>query len=208
MFSDAHIDALRSKVAARLSEKRFTHVLGVEACAIKLAKLFMSDKTNELRAAALLHDVTKELPTDEQLKLLASEKFNLTDEDMKSKQLFHSFTAPIIVRHDFPEFATADILSAVFKHTVGDSEMSIFDKIIFISDYVEDNRTFDSCIKVRELLFNGIEELDASERIKRLDKACLASVNGTIKALEKNGSNINSRIFITKKNLEKQILQN
>lgn len=198
MITDAMLGALTEEVSRRVSPKRFSHVLGVERCAALLGEYILPERVNELRAAAILHDVTKELPSDEHIRLLTESGFPLTDEDKKTLGVLHSFTAPIVVKRDFSGFATDDVLLAVKNHTVGTSCMSTFEKIIFVSDYAEDTRTYESCIAVRKMLFDGMETLSLSERLKRLDEACLMSVDGALLALEKMGQPVNSRIFETR----------
>ena len=65
------ITHLRETVKASMSEKRSFHTLAVEQMAIRLGQIYAPDKIYVLRAAALLHDITKELRGDEQIKLCA-----------------------------------------------------------------------------------------------------------------------------------------
>ena len=133
IYSEQDLNELKELVEQRISPKRFSHVLGVERCAARLASSLIPDSISEVRAAAILHDVSKQLPYAEQIDLLNEAGFELNDEDMLTEGVLHSFTAPIIIKRDFEKFSTDDILSATLKHTVGDEEMSIFDKIIFIN---------------------------------------------------------------------------
>lgn len=204
MITDEMLVSLRREVARRVSEKRFSHVLGVERCAARLASYILPEKETELRAAAILHDVTKEIPYAEQIKILEDEGISLTDEDRATEGVLHSFTAPIIVKRDFEAFATDDILAAVRNHTVGDENMSTFEKIIFISDYAEDTRTYESCVAVRKMLFDNIEALGEIDRLNRLNQACLASIDGALEALKRCSRPINSRMYKTRNSLLKK----
>ena len=56
-FGNESITSLRLKVKDRLSEKRYVHTLGVEKMARHLGTILLSDRLNELSAAALLHDI-------------------------------------------------------------------------------------------------------------------------------------------------------
>ena len=201
------LEDLRIAVSARVSEKRFSHILGVERCAVSLGKIFLPDSVDELAAAALLHDVTKEIPTALQIKMLEEAGFALTEEDKSTEGVLHSFTAPIVIKRDFPQFATDNVLLAVGNHTVGRENMSIFEKIIFISDYAEDTRRYESCKQVRRALFDGIEDLGGDDLIKRLDMAMLMSVDGALSALERMGQRINSRMYLTRNSLSMNKLQ-
>lgn len=202
VFSEEKLLDLKEKVRLRMSEKRFSHTLGVERCAKKLGELILPERVLELRAAAVLHDISKEMPLELQFDILRENAFELTEEDKETIGVIHSFSAPYVVKRDFSDFATDDILSAVFNHTLACENMSTFDKIIFVSDYAEDTRIYSSCVKVREFLLDGIEALDTVGRAKRLDEAFLAAINGALEALERMGQPINSRIYIAKKYLE------
>ena len=66
-YTDADIDKLRRDVAAYLTEKRYRHTLAVEGETAYMAALYMPERENELRAAALLHDIAKKLSYENQL---------------------------------------------------------------------------------------------------------------------------------------------
>ena len=59
IFSNDKIAELRDKVRGRLSAKRFAHVLAVEDCAAKLGAYMLPSRVDELRVAALLHDISR-----------------------------------------------------------------------------------------------------------------------------------------------------
>ena len=205
-YTENELDVLKEHVKCRMSEKRFSHTLAVERTARILGELILPSSTSELRAAAILHDVTKEIDIFDQINMLESFGFPLTEEDKKTEGIIHSFTAPITIKRDFSRFATENILSAIEKHTVGDEEMSIFDMIIFVSDYAEDTRPFPSCKEVRKKLFENLENENYEGRVERLKNAFCGAVLGAENALNRLGVPINSRmekakIFLRKNNL-------
>lgn len=206
-YSDKQLDDLMAAVSARMSEKRFSHTLGVAACAVRLGRALLPEKISELKAAALLHDVSKELPVSRHLEILRSDSEEYTDEDFETKGVLHSFTAPYIIKEYFPDFYIPEIVSAVYNHTVGSEHMSVFDKIIFISDYIEQGRTYASCIKVRDALMDGFDELSYQEKLKRLDEACIGAIDGSAAALISSGQKINSRMYKTRESLIRDKLQ-
>ena len=118
-YSSKVLEDLRTEISLRVCGIRFSHILGVERCAVSLGTLFLPERIDELSAAALLHDVTKEIPIDQQIKMLEESGFLLTEEDKNTPGVLHSFTAPLIIKRDFHLFATEDILEAVENHTVG-----------------------------------------------------------------------------------------
>ncbi len=197
IISDEMLVRLRSSVKERMSQKRFAHTLGVERAAIRLGEYFLPERINELCAAALLHDIAKELPYEEQLKAFLS----YSDRDSYSgvDAALHSFAAPAIVLESYPEFATDDILDAVYNHTLGKPDMSVFCEIIFLSDYIEDGRTYESCRKVAEQLYSDLERVSLnSERMSALHRAVVRSIDFTIDSLVKRGSTIDDSVILTK----------
>ena len=204
MMDEKELSLLRASVRERVGERRFSHILGVERLAVKLGRALIPDRVNELRCAAILHDVSKRIPKDEQIKLLDSAGFELTDEDIETDGVLHSFSGPIVIKRDFPKLAIPDVLRAVENHTVGRAGMTVFEKIIFVSDYAEDTREYSSCIAVREKLLSGFDALSNEEKLKRLDEACIGAIDGAIEALYRMGKPINSRIFATKNYLLKK----
>ena len=142
MICADRIEKLRVEVGARLSDKRYAHTLGVERAAVRIGEYCLPDKITELAVAALLHDVAKEMPREDQLAAMERSGIAFTAEDYDSHALYHAFAACVLVREEFSDIATDDILSAVFKHTSGDAEMSVFDEIGLFDEnfesYVED----------------------------------------------------------------------
>ena len=69
MITEQMLDTLRQRVSEGMSPKRFNHTAEVEKMAAYLGELYAPDKVDVLRAAALLHDVTKEYSTDRQLQI-------------------------------------------------------------------------------------------------------------------------------------------
>lgn len=198
-FSDNQIDFLREKIADRLSEKRFSHTLGVLRAAERIGKSFMKIDVSELSAAALLHDVTKELCFEEQLALFFDVGITLSDSDIKSPLILHSLSAPFVVKRDFPEFATDNVLSAVKNHTTGAPGMSLFDEIILISDYIEDSRTYESCVAVRDALYSALAACRTESECEiALHKSVYESLVFTEMDVIKRGRFLNERSVSTK----------
>ena len=66
-IAESEIEGIRTRVGVSMSEKRYRHTLAVEEMASRLADLYCPEKKNKIRAAALLHDITKELGVGQQL---------------------------------------------------------------------------------------------------------------------------------------------
>lgn len=137
-------------------QSRLKHVLGVEKMALKLANEHHADST-KIQIAALLHDITKYIPTKEHVHII-KENYKNSDEILNgyNKFIYHGFTAAVIARNKY-DIKDQDILNAIIHHTVGKPAMTIYEKILFIADYTEENRTYPNCVKARKLLSQDID---------------------------------------------------
>lgn len=179
-YTEKQLDSLREIMRGRLSEKRFLHTLGVEKMARKIGKKCLPDRINELCVAALLHDVSKEYSEAEHFLLIEKYNIPMGEEEISQPALWHSLTAAAAIREDFPQYAEADVLSAVYNHTVGSPDMSVFDEIILLSDYIEEGRTYENCVSLRN---SFISELDMASSV---DEAVLALHRAVAKSLDNN----------------------
>ena len=80
-----------------------------------------------------------------------------------------------------------EVLSAVAKHTTGDREMSLLDRIVFIADYTEKNRCGGFFEEVRNLV-------DSEGLVAAIAFAC----DETIKIILKRGEPIDIRTIYTR----------
>ena len=193
-FTDKQIESLRLDVSKRLSQKRFAHTLGVEEMAVIIGEKCLPDMVDKLRVAALLHDISKEYSEAEQILLAKSHNIEFDVDDLESPLIWHSLTAGAIISDEFSEFNDEDVLSAVYNHTVGSRGMSLFDEIIFISDYIEFGRTYDSCIGVRESLLSALSEsTDMHMCIDALHKATISSLQNNIIQLKQKHKSCHRR---------------
>ena len=175
---------LRETIKSSMSEKRSYHTLAVEQMAMRIADIYVPDKKNVLRAAALLHDITKEIKTDGQIALCAEYGIELSDQDILAPKTLHARTAAARIALQFPEFADPEVVSAVRWHTTGRANMSLCEKIIYLSDYIDDSRTFEDCIRVRERFFDfDFENASDREKLEHLDDTLIYSYDLTIKEL-------------------------
>ena len=190
-ISIEQINALRSDISDKMSGFRLEHTLGVEKMAIRLGEIYCPEKINLLRAAALLHDVTKELSIEGHAEIY--NRFGLTPskEFLDSPATLHSVSASLIIPETYPSFADEELISAVRYHTTGRVGMSICDKIIYLADYIEENRKYEDCIALRNEFFSAEpEKMSESEKITHLNRVILHSFDLTIADLEEKGRTV------------------
>lgn len=184
MAEKRSLDDLRIAISALESEKRYSHTLGVEQEAAALGELLLPDRVDALRAAALLHDMTKCLSDEEQLALAKEVGVPLTPELLASPQVLHGLTAARMIPKQFPDFAAPEIVHAVEVHTTGAPDMSLFDKILFVADYTEPGRSQSVCRETRRCMW---ERLDASEdKYRVLDETVCRILRDTVQYLHEN----------------------
>ncbi len=184
MINESNLLQLREHIKVSMSGRRAVHTLEVEQMAIRLGEIYAPAEIYTLRAAALLHDITKELNTDEHIVLCEKYAVQLEENDIYAPKTLHARTAAAIIPYKYPEFATDGVLSAVRWHTTGREGMALSEKIIYLADYIDMSRTFDDCIKLRNYFFGfDFENATFDEKISHLNDTLLMSYDMTITAL-------------------------
>lgn len=181
-YTEEQLDQLRSEVEKRETPARFRHTLGVEREAAALGELLEPDSVSELRAAAILHDLTKSFTDAEQIKLMRAMGLPHMKAEEEAPQILHGHTAAALIPREFPAFATPRIIHAVQVHTTGSENMSIFDKIIFLADYIEIGRHYPDCRAMREAFWNVPQDILCSS--EHLDGVVRRVLENTIRFLK------------------------
>lgn len=205
-YTKEGIDALREQIGAILSPFRLNHTLGVERMAAILAELYCPEKCLMLRAAALLHDVTKEYSFEKQLQVFEKYGVTPTEEQLSVPPTIHALTAALIIPDEHPDFAEAELIDAIRYHSTGRYGMTLSDKIIYLSDYIEDTRKYEDCIALREEFFSAEpEKMEKNERMAHLDRVLLHAFEATVEDLTQKGKIIESGTTEAIKSLKKEL---
>ena len=149
-FDAETLAALRKSVANGMSQKRFAHTLGVEECAAQMARIYCPEQEGMLRAAALLHDCTKEYAPDAAQTVLVREGITLREDEQASPQILHAITAPAEIQRLYPGLATPALLSCVRWHTTGREGLTLCEAILYLADVIEQGRAYPACAHLRE----------------------------------------------------------
>ncbi len=166
-------------VRARMSEKRFLHSLGCAEMAEQLAKRWDAD-ISLARRAGYLHDIAKETPYHEQLKLL--DKFGIILTGMqKSEKIIHAFSGALIAEQEFGE--CEEVCGAIRWHTTAHRDMTKLEKIIWLADLTEKGRSFEGVSELRRLAFENLGD------------ALIAGFDTTLSYLLKHGCEIDANII-------------
>ncbi|MFR5902994.1 MAG: bis(5'-nucleosyl)-tetraphosphatase (symmetrical) YqeK, partial [Neglectibacter timonensis] len=144
------------EVRQRLSEKRFYHSQCVAEEAVRLAVLYGADP-EKARLAGLLHDILKDTPAEEQLKILQGFGIMMNDTELANQKLWHAISGAA-----FLEFGLGirdrELLSAVRCHTSGRKNMTLLEKVLFVADYISADRDYPGVEELRAVARESLEE--------------------------------------------------
>ncbi|WP_352420104.1 bis(5'-nucleosyl)-tetraphosphatase (symmetrical) YqeK [Proteiniborus sp.] len=185
------VNQSETKLIHYIGYKRYLHSLRVMEEAIKLATKFNCDG-EKAAIAGFLHDCGK--LQDEHELLKKSYDFGIIQRDVHIDNfaLLHGALGAEIARREF-QIEDIEIINAIRYHTTGRPNMSLLEKIIYISDYIEPERKFPGVDAIRTLAY------------KDLDEALLKAMDKTIKYIIDKGQYIhpetlNARNYLIKEN--------
>ena len=202
MYTEKQLSELYEKVKESMSEKRFRHTAAVADMAARLGALFVPDKCDLLRAAALLHDITKEYSLEKQLQILESFGIMVNKQDILTPKTLHARTAALLIPMTYPEFADPVVIDAVRYHTTGRVGMTITEKIVYFADYIDDTRTYPDCVFLRNGFFDAKpEQMDMETRLAHFRKWLIASFDKTMASLIEEGKIISEDTALARNSL-------
>ena len=178
---------LRERIREYISDGRYLHTLAVERECAALADLYGLDAntSRQLAYAALLHDITKEKNTEQQLRLCAEYAIPFGEEDRHAPKTLHARTGAALAAAHFPALADETVCGCIRWHTTGRAGMTLPEKLLYLADYIEDTRTFPDCVELRRCFYANIGSTD---RFRLLDDVLIMSFDMTIRDLSENGS--------------------
>ena len=181
-------DSIREIVKSYVSEKRFSHTLGVEREAYSLGLIFIPEKAEKLKLAGLLHDITKDFKTEKQLQL-CDEYGIYVDIEHLAPKLLHSKTGCEFALRTFgDEIVDSEVYSGILYHTTGRECMSLFESIIYLADYIDETRKYEECVILRNMFWDAEpQKMSEAERIEHLDAVMLKALNMSIDSLINDG---------------------
>lgn len=168
---------IRRAMEKALDEKRYEHTLGVAYTAVALAMRYdISLKNAEL--AGLLHDCAKCIDDDKKIAICEKYNIKMTDVEKRNPYLLHAKVGSFLAMDTY-KVQDVDVINAILNHTTGRPGMSMLEKIIFVSDYIEPNRKQASNLKeIRKTAFLDLDK--ALVWILRDTLAYLGSIDGEI----------------------------
>lgn len=166
------IEKIEEDVKKTLSEFRYNHSLMVANEAKNLAKHYNYDE-EKAYLTGMTHDIAKEFTDKENQKII--EKYHLSQSlrDEKLKEIIHADIGAIVAKERYN--VDEEISNAIKFHTIGNINMSLLDKIIFVADKI-----------AREKKSPMIEEA-SKVAYQDLDRAVLIILESQKQKLENKG---------------------
>ena len=140
-----------------LDRDRFEHSEGVMYTAAALAMRYGED-LEKAQVAGILHDCAKCIPDNKKLKICEKHHIAVTEAEIESPFLLHAKVGAYIAKEKY-HIEDTEILDAIACHTTGKPAMTLLEKIIYISDYIEPMRNKASNLDdVRKMAFVDLDE--------------------------------------------------
>ncbi len=147
---------MQKKLKKYIDELRYQHTLGVMYTAAALAMCHGAD-IERTQVAGLLHDCAKCIPNAKKLKLCRENNIPVSEVERNSPHLLHAQLGAYIAKEKY-HVEDPEILDAIACHTTGKPAMTLLEKIIFISDYIEPMRTkAPNLERIRSLAFTDLD---------------------------------------------------
>ena len=125
IITEEMLAALREDIKPYLTGKRYAHTLAVEKAAAELGGIYLPDQVTKLRAAALLHDITKMADTEKQLQYCREFDIMVTASDRQSPKIFHAKTGAELAKRAFAAYADPVVIDGIRWHTTGHDGMTV-----------------------------------------------------------------------------------
>lgn len=157
------MEYIKKDLKESIGDKLYIHCVNVMNTAVDLAVFYKVD-VEKTRIAGLLHDCGK-----------------LYNKNIKN--LEHAGLGAVIAKDKY-EIEDKEIIDAILYHTTGRKNMTMLEKIIYLADKIEPNRSYDGLDEIRELAYSNI------------DKAIMKSFESTFKFLKAKN------VYIDKQSLD------
>ncbi len=142
-------EEMKIKLQSRLKPSRYEHSVGVAETAAFLAGRFNLD-VEMARVAGLLHDCARQY-TNEQLPGEAQRRgIAIGAVEREMPLLLHGYVGAQLIAEEYG-VDSPEIAQAIYRHTVGGSQMTDLDKIVYFADMIEPHRDYPEVEELRRL---------------------------------------------------------
>jgi predicted HD superfamily hydrolase involved in NAD metabolism len=150
------IEGYKAIIKPFLSKKRYHHSICVSQAAKRLALKYNADP-QKAETAGILHDIMKDLPPEQQLERMEHYGIKLTDVERSAQKLWHAMLGAAYIKTEL-HINDQEILDAVRYHTTGRKDMTLMDKILFIADFISEDRDYPGVENLRKAADISLEK--------------------------------------------------
>ena len=151
------INMINEQIKLNLLNERYEHSVRVAETARMLALRFNLN-ADKAYIAGLLHDCAKDMNVDKLIATAIELGIEINEvQRQKPLKFLHPQIGAYIAKNQYG-VNDKEILQAIRYHHEGSLDMTVFDKIIALSDMVEPNRSFADVNELRKILETNIDE--------------------------------------------------
>ena len=151
------IKDLKKDLKKEMDDSRFEHTLGVMYTCAALAMRYEYDLEKAM-LAGLLHDCAKCMPNAKKLKMAEKHHLEISSLERKNPFMLHTKLGAFLAKKKY-DIEDEEILNAIRWHTTGRPDMTLLDKIVYVSDYIEPRRDkAPNLPKIRQLAFMDLDQ--------------------------------------------------
>lgn len=164
------VEEIKEKLKRAMDQRLFKHSLGTMRYALGLLKRHFpmitstyresieeKDLVLKISLSALLHDYAKTYSHEELLSMVKENRWEIESFALRCRPILHSFVGDLMVERDF-DIHDRDILDPIKYHSTGRKNMGIIEKIIYISDKIEQTRDYRDIDLLREFADKDIDD--------------------------------------------------
>ena len=131
--------------------KRIVHTMGTErSCIVISERHYPGIDADELRCAAILHDITKYHTYEEHVAICREHEVELGNTEKRSYRVLHQLTGSLLAA-DYG--ASPEACAAIRCHTTGKADMNALEKPLMFADYIEPSRSYDGVAELRSYYY-------------------------------------------------------
>ncbi|BDR60735.1 bis(5'-nucleosyl)-tetraphosphatase (symmetrical) YqeK [Lactobacillus xylocopicola] len=154
-YSPLTSSELIAQERGNMAEDRFGHCVRVSQTSRKLAQLNDYDE-DKAALAGFVHDYAKQVPVEEYREVIKTQGFD-PDLLVWGRRIWHGMVGTYFIKRDL-KITDEEILTAVSRHTTGDTTMTTLDKIVFMADYIEPGRDFPGVEEASAVTYADLDE--------------------------------------------------
>ncbi len=142
-------------IRKKLSPYRFHHSVCVAKAAVQLAEKYGAD-VDRAFLAGLLHDITKEMPPEEQIRWIKQGKLPFGEVERRSPAVYHQMSGAVYVR-DALQIDDGEVFTAIRFHTTACAGMPKLAKVLYLADFISDDRQYPDVETMRAKAYEGLD---------------------------------------------------